>query len=295
MIQDKVRIGARGSALSLKQAMIAAASMREIGFETEIVPVNSKGDIDRSSPLYKMDSQGVFVDSINRLLVSGEIDIAVHSAKDIPSAIQEGLVVSAVLKRSSPEDCIVSRPGTGIMGLPRGAVVGTSSLRRKYDALEVRPDLKVRDIRGNVDTRIRKMLENEFDAVILAEAGIQRLGLDIPHATLPVRQFIPSPNQGIIALMTSSGSPFSGVSRKIDHPETRVAYNYERIASETLLVGCSHPAGILCVPGDPSSTLMVRIRSDDGSRKVELVEEFSSMGEFEAILEGLSKSVGELR
>ena len=292
---DKIRFGARGSTLALKQAELAASALMRIGVKAEIVPINSHGDTNLTSPLYKMEKPGVFVDSINRMLLSGEIDAAVHSAKDIPSSIDDGLTVSAVLERESPEDCLASRSGLGIQQLPANAIIGTSSLRRKYDALEVRPDLIVKDIRGNVDTRIGKMLNGDYDAVILAEAGMRRLGLGVRRVSLPLREFIPSPNQGIIAIMTAIRTPHTGLIAKIDHGDTRVAYRYERKASETLVVGCSRPAGILCIPGKNECSIMVRIRSDDGSRKVELFEHFSSDSEFDSILERLKSAVSALR
>lgn len=243
-------LGTRGSRLAVIQAEQVRSSLESIGYRAEIRKYTTSGDRDRNSPIYRMSRTGLFVDELNSLVSSGTVSFAVHSAKDIPSVIPDSLEISAVLPRASYRDVLVSN--SSLETLDPWSVVGTSSRRRISELNAIRKDLTVRDIRGNIDTRIRKLNQGEYDGLILAQAAIDRMGIDVNHFVLSERDFIPSPNQGIIAVTSLKGSEASSLLKKINHPETFDAFRYERALMTQLKLGCSTPAGILCrkVSGD---------------------------------------------
>ncbi|MDY6779278.1 MAG: hydroxymethylbilane synthase, partial [Halobacteria archaeon] len=205
----KIRLGTRGSDLALKQTQRVADSVSG-DVETEAVVVETAGDRSESAKYSEIGGQGVFVREIDARVVDGEVDAAVHSMKDMPTDRPEELEVAAVLERDTPYDVLVTQEGQEIDELDEGAVVGTSSMRRRAQLRRHRDDLEIEPLRGNVDTRVGKMAEGDYDAVVLSGAGLERLGdgIDVDYETqvLHVDRFVPSANQGIIAVVAVDGS-----------------------------------------------------------------------------------------
>ncbi|MEA1895685.1 MAG: hydroxymethylbilane synthase [Euryarchaeota archaeon] len=271
-------IGTRGSTLALAQADIVARELQEIGVETEVRTIKTHGDVVTDRPLHELSNVGgvgAFVREIDEHSLAGDIDIAVHSMKDIPTIRPEQLTTAAILKRDPPYDVLITRAGggdgdegsTSIEDLPAGAVIGTSSLRRAAQLHRFRSDLDIIDLRGNINTRMRKLREGVYDGIILAEAGLVRLGWDIGFERLKIDHFIPSANQGTIAVVTFANSDAEDVVRALDHSQTRIETEIERIVISVLGGGCDVPIGAFAemVDGD-----RVRVRSEvlslDGSR-----------------------------
>src|ERR671919_1458466 len=221
----RLRIGTRGSRLALAQSSEVAAFLTEVGVETELVPLVTAGDRGASAKESPTGVKGLFVAEITEALARGEVDVGVHSAKDLPSEDPPGVVVASVPERAVPYDVLVSRDGE----LQDGATVGTSSLRRRSQLIRSRPTLNVRDVRGNVDTRLRKLRDGEFDGLVLAAAGLGRLGIDPEHvAPIPVEDMVPAPGQGALAVQVRDGGPAAETVTKIDHPESHIAFDTER-------------------------------------------------------------------
>jgi len=245
-------IGTRGSKLAIAQTEKLCERLRASGLKYELKTVRSLGDLITDRGLYEMPSEGVFVKKLDMLLIDGKIDLAVHSMKDIPLERDDRLETSAVLPRDSPYDVLVSRYRMDKM--PEGANIGTSSVRRKYQVLnfvdtkcreaEVKAKVKIKDIRGNVDTRIKKFKRGEYDGVILAEAGLERLNIDIAYERLDYDPFVPSPGQGIIAIVTRKGSAESEMVSSMDDADTRVEANVEKEVLKVIGGGCSLPVGV---------------------------------------------------
>jgi hydroxymethylbilane synthase len=253
-------IGTRGSKLAIAQTEKLCERLRARGLKYELKTVQSLGDLITDRGLYEMPSEGVFVKKLDMLLLDGKIDLAVHSMKDIPLERDDRLETSAVLPRDSPYDVLVSRYRMDTM--PEGANIGTSSVRRKYQVLnfvetkcgeaeveakaeaEVKVKVKIKDIRGNVDTRIKKFKRGEYDGVILAEAGLERLNIDIAYERLDYDPFVPSPGQGIIAIVTRKGSAESEMVSSMDDADTRVEADVEKEVLKVLGGGCSLPVGV---------------------------------------------------
>lgn len=237
-------IGTRGSALALAQTDRVIALMAKNGIEAEKVIISTLGDTVTGVPLHEIGGQGVFVRALDDALLQGKIDAAVHSAKDIPAKRPEGLVTCAVLKRDSPADFLVHT-----IPFPEIRVVGTSSTRRRAQLLRHYPYLEILPLRGNVDTRLHKLKEGQFDAIVLAEAGLQRMGLNLPGTRLPPETFVPSPNQGTIAVVSREGETAEMLADALDHPPTRRNIGLERVAMEEIGGGCFTPLGIYCNRG----------------------------------------------
>lgn len=239
-------VGTRGSNLAIAQTEKVCKKLNELGVECEIKTVQSLGDVMTDRGLYEMPAIGVFVKKLDMMLLDGKIDIAVHSMKDMPSEREEGLETSAVLPRDSPYDALVSR--YRLDDMPEGAVIGTSSVRRRYQFLNYvgkrGVKVKIKDIRGNVDTRMQKFRRGEYDGVILAEAGFERLKLDIDYERLDRDPFVPSPRQGIIAVVARRGSEESEILKQIDDPETGIEAELEEEVLKVIGGGCSLPVGV---------------------------------------------------
>lgn len=204
----KIIIATRKSELAMWQAKHAATLLREAhpGLEVELLPMVTKGDIILDQPLAKIGGKGLFLKELEKALLIGEADIAVHSMKDVPVEQVPGLEVDIMLKRANPFDALLGREGQTLAELPAGALVGTSSLRRQCQLRALRPDLELKDLRGNVNTRIRKLEEGEYDAIILARAGLERLGLDrYITETLEPPLWLPASTQGTIGIQNRSG------------------------------------------------------------------------------------------
>ncbi|HWF57056.1 MAG TPA: hydroxymethylbilane synthase [Candidatus Dormibacteraeota bacterium] len=240
-----LRLATRGSPLARAQAALAAAAIREAGGPAaELVVVRTAGDRNQTTPIDQMDGQGWFTAEIERALLDGRADIAVHAAKDLPTELADGLEVAAYLPRADPRDALVSRTGGGLESLPDGAVVGTSSARRGALLAELRPGLRAVPIRGNVDTRLRKLDEGEVDGLLLAAVGLDRLGLSGRIGErLDPRRFVPAPAQGAIALEVAGGRAASASARAAGHAPTSLAVATERALLRELGGGCLLPLG----------------------------------------------------
>lgn len=262
-----MRLGGRASKLSKVQADLASEALAAVGIETEFVPIETQGDRDRTLSLRVIGGQGVFVRAVESALLEGEIDLAVHSAKDVPPATAEGTTLAAYLPRGDVRDALVSRDGVGLLDLPQGAKVGTGSRRRAAQLLRLRPDLEVCDIRGNVDTRISKVEDGEYDAVIVAAAGLQRLGRN-PSELIPIDLMMPSPGQGalVIQCRTEDAEQVSAA----NHAPTAQAISAERAMLRALGAGCSLPLAALGGTRGGEVLLAGRLLSADGSERIEL-------------------------
>ena len=249
-----VRVGTRGSPLALAQTELALSRLRaahpSVAFE--LVIVTTQGDADRTAPLAGM-GLGVFVSEIERRLATGDIDLAVHSLKDLPSTLPDGMAIGAIPERADPRDALVSHLGHPLAQLPAGARIGTSSPRRAAQIAGQRPDLTIVPIRGNVETRLRKAAGAECDAAILAAAGLHRLNL--AHAItqyLPPEQFVPPPGQGALAIeIRAADARMAALVAAAHHPPTAAAVAAERAFLALLGGGCQVPVGAYaCYPGN---------------------------------------------
>ena len=283
-------IGTRGSPLALAQTELAAAALRAAhpGVALEVRQVRTRGDRDQHTPLAQLGAQGVFVKDIENALRVGEIDLAVHSLKDMPSEQPERLVIAAVLEREDPRDALVSRLGLGLERLPRGARIGTGSLRRQAQLRALRPDLEVVDLRGNVDTRLRKAASEEFDAVVLALAGLVRLGRAAEvTAILPLDVMLPAVGQGAICIeVRADDGEALALARAIDHPATRAATTAERSFLHELGGGCHVPIAAHAVLEGGYLWLRGLVASCDGARVVR-----GSMSGLPGLAEDLGQSL----
>jgi len=218
--------------------------LRAAGLEVEVRIIKTTSEHHPDLPLSVIDRRDVFTRQLDEALLAGEIDLAVHSLKDVPTALPDGIVLAAVTARHDPRDVLVSDAGYDVDGLPRGAVVATSSLRRRAQLLHRRPDLRIVEIRGNVDTRVRKMREGASDALVLARAGLERLGLDVPHAVVPPDVLLPAVGQGALAAATVADHPLRDRFREVlNHEPSERATLAERAMLRTLEGGCRVPVG----------------------------------------------------
>ncbi|MDQ3736529.1 MAG: hydroxymethylbilane synthase, partial [Actinomycetota bacterium] len=218
------------------------------------------------TPLSAIDQRDVFTRQLDEALLRDEIDLAIHSAKDVPTEIPAGLILAAFTERHDPSDALASGRGYDVQGLPEGTVVATSSLRRRAQLLYRRPDLRVVEIRGNVDTRVRKMREGEADALLLARAGLLRLGLDVPHVVVSPEVMLPAVGQGALAVAMLEEHPLrETVGEALNHEETGRAVRAERALLKALEGGCRVPVGAL--GGVEGSRVRLRgvVASPDGA------------------------------
>jgi hydroxymethylbilane synthase len=258
----RLRIGTRGSRLALAQAREVAGLLGDVGVEADLVTIVTAGDRGASPQASPAGVKGLFVAEITAAVSRGEIDLAVHSAKDLPSEDPDGIAVAAVPERNLPYDVLVSRESE----VKDGSVVGTSSLRRQALLRRSRPGLEVRDVRGNVDTRLRKMEEGAFDAVVLAGAGLARLGISPSHAVpLPVDEMVPAPGQGALAIQARESSEGADAAARLDHPPTRAAFVAERRLVALLGGGCRLPLGAYAEWRDDRVRLLAVVAKPDGS------------------------------
>jgi len=249
-VRDRVVIGSRGSKLALVQSNHVADLLRALapGLTVDIEIISTRGDRIIDRPLAEIGGKGLFTEELERALRDESIDIAVHSLKDLPVQDPQGLIVGAVPKRATPNDALVAREAKSLEGLKPGARVGTSSLRRKAQLLLKRPDLDVVDLRGNVDTRIAKVLERgELDAAVLACAGLERIGrADVITEKLPPEIMLPAPGQGALGIQCRiDDTEVLTLLGKLDHSDTRTEVTAERALLEGLGGGCQAPIGAL--------------------------------------------------
>jgi hydroxymethylbilane synthase len=257
-----LRLGTRRSRLALAQAEEVAELLRALGHEIELVPMSTAGDRGASPLSSPAGGKGLFVGDITEALLAGQIDVAVHSAKDLPSEDPPGSVIAAVPPRGKPNDVLVTREPK----LGPSAIIGTSSLRRKAQLLRSEPDREVVDIRGNVDTRLRRMAEGRVDALALAEAGLERLRIQPDHVMqLAVDEMVPAPGQGALAIQAPEGLPAADAVSAIDHPDSRDAFEAERQLVALLGGGCRLPLGAYAERRDGLIRLLAVVIRPDGS------------------------------
>lgn len=241
-----LRIGSRGSALALWQANFVRERLERDGaVKCEIVVIKTTGDRDQIAPLGEIGGKGIFVKEIEDALLRGEIDLAVHSMKDVPTEIPAGLRIAAICEREDARDALISRSGHGLPELAQGSRVGTSSLRRRAQLLRARPDLDFVELRGNVDTRVKKLDRGDCDALVLARAGLERLGLAARITeTLSCDVCLPAVGQGALGVEAREGDErVLGAIAKLDHRETRAAVTAERALLREMEGGCQIPLG----------------------------------------------------
>ncbi|MBO2532607.1 hydroxymethylbilane synthase [Planifilum fulgidum] len=265
-----VSVGTRQSALAQTQTRWVMDRLREFqpDWEWRMEKILTKGDRILDVTLSKIGGKGLFIKEIERALLEGRIDLAVHSMKDLPAEMPEGLVVAAVTPREDPRDCLISRTGAGLDELPAGSVVGTSSLRRQAQILARRPDLEVKPVRGNVDTRLRKLEEGRFDAVVLARAGLSRLGLeDQITEVLSFDKMLPAVGQGALAVQCrGEDASVLRLIRKINDPHAEKAVRAERAFLHAFEGGCHLPVAAYAQVEGEKVCLDGLVASPDGRR-----------------------------
>jgi hydroxymethylbilane synthase len=258
----KVRIGTRRSRLALAQTQEVVDRLATLGVETEVVPMVTSGDRGATPEGVPGGVKGLFVNEIVRGLQRGEIDAAVHSAKDLPAENPDGVVVGAVPERAAPFDVLVTRDGT----LPESGLVGTSSIRRRAQLLRARPTVKVAELRGNVDTRLRKLETGDVDGLVLAAAGLARLGLRPPTTPFPLEEMVPAPGQGALAIQVREDDEVTVEAlRKLDHPRSRLAFDAERAVVAGVGGDCSVPLGAYAEERGGAVRLLAVVIRPDGT------------------------------
>jgi hydroxymethylbilane synthase len=235
-------IGSRGSRLALWQAEWVRARIVAAGRAARIAIIHTAGDRTLDQPLAAMGGKGVFVKEIEEALLSGTVDLAVHSLKDLPTAHPDGLRIACLPPREDPRDVLLAAGAPGFAGLPRGAVVGTGSPRRACQVRALRSDLEIRDLRGNVDTRLAKLKRGDYDAILLARAGLIRLGIDLEGTVLGFDEMLPAPGQGAMAIEIRAGDgELEELLRPHHHAPTAAAITAERAFLRGLGGGCQAP------------------------------------------------------
>lgn len=274
--------GTRGSRLALAQTERVCGIIDELGIRSEVKKISTSGDDRTNVPLHKVGGQGIFVKALDDAILSGEIDFAVHSMKDIPAKRPEGVVTCAILKRDSPADFLVHE-----CPIEEISVVGTSSTRRRAQFLRGGLAVEIKELRGNVDTRLRKLKDGEYDAIVLAEAGMQRLGMELPGTRLLPQWHVPSPNQGIIAVVCRDEQELIETFSPLNHPQTAKDAGVERAVMEEIGGGCYTPQGVFCENG----FLIAEVLSLDGKRWERIEDDGSNIEEGRLIGQKL-RSIG---
>ncbi len=277
-MSSPIRIGTRRSLLATTQAELVAAMIRDqLGRETELVEITTEGDLSQGSgaPVAGASTTGVFVNALRDALLDGRVDVAVHSLKDLPTGPADGIALVAVPPREDPRDVVVARDGLTLGELPAGSRIGTGAPRRVAQLHALGLGLDVVPVRGNVDTRIGKVRSGEYDAVVLARAGLARIDrLDEVTEVLDPLQMLPAPGQGALAVECRAGDPLATDLERIDDPRTRAAVSAERAVLATLEAGCSAPVGALAdvAEGEDGEEIWVRAvaLSPDGELSVRM-------------------------
>jgi hydroxymethylbilane synthase len=266
-----VRVGTRGSALATRQTDWVAGELRRRrpDLAIEIVRIRTSGDHILDRTLSEMGGKGLFVKEIEEALLDGRIDLAVHSMKDVPASLAAGLAFAAVPAREDPGDVLIARSTEGLAGLPRGARIGTASLRRAAFVLHVRPDVEVTPIRGNVDTRIARWRTGDVDALVLAAAGLRRLGIRLPEAhALATAEMLPAIGQGALAIEARVDGPWLDVGALLDDADTRVAILAERAFLRAIGGDCTMPIAAHAIASGESVELTAAIADPAGRRLI---------------------------
>jgi hydroxymethylbilane synthase len=264
-----LRLGTRASALARWQAEWVAAQIEGLGTEVELVPITTQGDV-KSGPLSEIGGQGLFTKELERALLAKQIDLAVHSLKDLPTTPVDGLTIAAVPERESTADVLITNVARDLAGLPKGARVGTGSLRRQAQLLNLRPDLVVSDIRGNVETRLRKLDDGEYEAIMLAEAGLSRLGLNARMTqVLPSDVMLPAVGQGALGIEARKDDQKTlALLAPLNHDQTQACVAAERSLLAALRAGCIAPVGALGQVAQGRLSLEAVVLSSDGRQRL---------------------------
>jgi hydroxymethylbilane synthase len=267
------RVGTRGSRLAMAQTQIVTSTLSRLypNANFEIVTISTKGDVDKR-PLFTMDEKGIFEKEVNEAVVNGSVDFAVHSLKDVPSNLASELVVASIPKRARPNDVLVNGRGLNLHEMASGSIIGTSSLRRAVQVMHSRPDLIVKPIRGNVETRVKKVISGEYDAAILAEAGLSRLGMkDMIAERFDMREFVPAPGQGAIAIVCKKQrKDLIRTLQYIEDPKSRAEVSAERSLLDKMEGGCRFPIGAIALSSEHSMTIYASVSSSDGKQFVRI-------------------------
>ncbi len=269
-MKNSIRIGTRESQLALWQAGAVQLLLARHGFDASLVPIKSEGDIDLHTPLYAMGVQGVFTRSLDLALLNNKIDIAVHSMKDVPVQLAQGIVQAAVLERASYKDLLVYKTSLSFLDDQSPALIATSSIRRKAQWLNRYPHHTIENLRGNVNTRLQKVKDNNWQGAIFAAAGLERIQVRPPNC-IELDWMLPAPAQGAIMVVAREEDEFcrNACSRFNDEPTERCV-KIERDFLKTLLGGCSTPISALAETAQGSIRFKGNIVSPDGSKKMEI-------------------------
>ncbi len=260
-----IRIGTRDSQLALWQAHTVQAELEALGYKTEIVSVKSTGDLLLNKPLYELGIVGVFTKTLDIAMINGQVDIAVHSMKDVPTRLPKGIVQSAVMPRASTQDILVHK---GLDFLNGEGIIATGSLRRQAQWLNRYPKHGVTDIRGNVNTRLQKLQDNPWNAAIFAKAGLERIKV-LPENHIDLDWMIPAPAQGAMVVVTMENDAFSTEAiKKLNHQPTEICTHVEREFLQVLEGGCSAPIGALATLEDNNLHFKGVLLSLDGKEKI---------------------------
>ena len=285
-----LRIGSRGSKLALIQANMLKDHLASFGINCTIVTIETAGDIDRTTPISRMKSVGVFVSELNDRILSGEIDAAVHSAKDIPTFLPESIEISSVLKRGDVSDVLVSEHP--LDEIEPGQVIGTSSVRREYELKNIRTDLKVSSIRGNIDTRISRVLKGDYAGVIVAKAAIERMQYKGKYFDLDLSAFPPAANQGIIATTAKKNSETTKILKKTTDINTHTIMSMERMVLEKMHLSCNDPVSVY-ISGDKEKNAFIRVYSLNGHEYIERSTVVKDLKDLERFIDDIRKSIPE--
>ena len=267
-----IRIGTRNSPLAMWQAKEVEKKLQNLGYETSLVPVLSSGDKNLNQPLYSLGITGVFTKDLDIALLNNEIDIAVHSLKDVPTILPQNIEISAVLERDFPQDVLVRKSSSKNKNLAE-LKIATSSLRRRAFWLEQFPETEFSDIRGNVQTRLKKLEEGDFDATLFSLAGIKRMEMELDFEYLDF--MISAPSQGVVAIASRVDDlEAKEVLQQINHKVTQICVEIERNFLRTLEGGCTAPIGAIAKFNEDKITFEGKLNSLDGRKTINLVEEF---------------------
>jgi hydroxymethylbilane synthase len=261
-----MRIGTRGSALALRQSEMVQAALPGVVDDHPLRIIKTSGDLNPAASLARIGGKGLFTKEIEEALLRGDVDLAVHSLKDLPTEEQPGLVIGALMRREDPRDALISREGLALADLPSGARVGTSSLRRRSQILARRPDLKIEDLRGNVPTRVQRALEGPLDAAVVAAAGLRRLGLfDRATELIDESILLPAPGQGVIAIQIRAGDDRTADAvAGLHDPASAAEVMAERALLAGLGGGCIVPVGARAYAGHGRIELTAFVGHPDG-------------------------------
>lgn len=285
-----VRIGTRNSKLARIQTDMVADVLRRSGIDAKIIEIETAGDIDKESPISSMGGTGVFVSALNEQIINGSIDIAVHSAKDIPTILPDNVVIAGAIARGPVEDMLISE--VPLERIEPGSVVGTSSMRRSLELKFIRSDLTVKSIRGNIETRVRKYREGQYDAIIMAKAAYDRLNITENAYELDVHSFPPAANQGIIAVTALSGSEHALTLKKLSDQSALSELYLERSILSELKLSCNDPVAVLARGTNPAR-IFVRVYSLVGRGYKDFETSVSSVKEGSAFARSLKEKIPE--